>query len=73
MLRGPGNFSYIYAWLSTFGAGRQLSPSVRLTGEVLFDRHGSRGFEGFHLTREGVRMNLVWVPERRPSAKDVSR
>ena len=62
MLRGPGSFSYIYAWLSTFGIGRQLKPNVRLTGEVLFDRHGSRGYEGFHLTREGSRLNLIWTP-----------
>jgi len=68
MLRGPGNFSYIYAWLSTFSVGRQLGPSVRLNGEVLFDRHGSRGFEGFALMREGVRLNLVWAPRRRPAA-----
>jgi hypothetical protein len=65
MLRGPGNFSYIYAWLSTFDAGRQLSSSLRVTGEVLFDRHGSRGFEGFHLTRYGAHMNIVWTPQRR--------
>jgi hypothetical protein len=70
MLRGPGNFSYIYAWLSTFDAGRQISSSVRLTGEVLFDRHGSRGFEGFHLTRYGAHMNIVWTPQRRPAAQE---
>ena len=68
MLRGPGNFSYIYAWLSTFSVGRQLGSSVRLNGEVLFDRHGSRGFEGFALMREGVRLNVVWAPRRRPAA-----
>ena len=62
MLRGPGNFSSIHAWLSTIGIGRQLKPNVRLTGEVLFDRHGSRGYEGFHLTQEGSRLNLVWTP-----------
>jgi hypothetical protein len=66
MLRGPGNFSYIYTWLSTIGIGRQLGPNVRLMGELLFDRHGSRGFEGFHLTRAGSRLNLVWTPRRRP-------
>ena len=68
MLRGPGNFSYIYAWLSTFSVGRQLGSSVRLNGEVLFDRHGSRGFEGFALMREGVRLNVVWAPRRQPAA-----
>ena len=66
MVRRPGNFSYIYAWLATAGIGRQLGPNVRLIGEVFFDRHGSRGFEGFHLTREGARLNLVWNPSRRP-------
>ncbi len=65
MIRRPGNFSYIYAWLSTASVGRQLGPNVRLMGEVLFDRHGSRGFEGFHLTRERARVTLVWTPSRR--------
>lgn len=67
MIRRPGNFSYIYAWLSTIGIGRQLGRNVRLMGEVLFDRHGSRAFEGFQLTREGARLNLVWTPRRRPA------
>jgi hypothetical protein len=62
MLRGPGNFSYIYAWLSTIGVGRQLGPNVRLMGELLFDRHGSRAFEGFHLTRQESRLNIIWTP-----------
>ena len=62
MLRGPGSLSSIYAWHSTIGIGRQLKPNVRLTGDVLFDRHGSRLYEGFHLTREGSRLNLIWTP-----------
>jgi hypothetical protein len=66
IFRGPGNFSYIYTWLSTVSVGRRLGPNVQLIGELLFDRHGSRGFEGFHLTREGARVNLVWTPPRRP-------
>ena len=66
MVRRPGNFSYIYAWLTTFGLGRQLGPNARIRGEVLYDRHGSRGFEGFHLTREGARLNVIWTPGRRP-------
>jgi hypothetical protein len=66
MVRRPGNFSYIYAWLTTFGFGRQLGPNARIRGEVLYDRHGSRGFEGFHLTREGARVNVIWTPRRRP-------
>jgi hypothetical protein len=65
--RRPGNFSYIYAWLSTFTVGRRLGPDVRLEGEVLFDRHGSRGFEGFHLARERARVSLVWSPAHRRS------
>jgi hypothetical protein len=35
-------------------------------GELLFDRHGSRAFEGFHLTREAARINVVWTRPRRP-------
>jgi hypothetical protein len=66
MFRGPGNFSYIYTWLSTVGLGRRLSPNVWLMGELLFDRHGSRGFEGFHLTREAARVTVNWTPTRRP-------
>jgi hypothetical protein len=65
MVRRPGNFSYIYAWLSTFGIGRQIGANVRLTGELLFDRHGSRMFEGFHMTREVARINVIWSPQRR--------
>ncbi len=34
-------------------------------GELLFDRHGSRGFEGFHLTREGARVTVIWTPHAR--------
>ena len=67
MIRRPGNFSYIYAWLATAGVGRWLGPNLRLEGEAVFDRHGSRGFEGFHLTREGARLSLVWTPSRRPA------
>ena len=66
MLRRPGNFSYIYTWLATIGLGRQLTPNFRLMGELLFDRHGSRGFEGFHIARQGARVNFLWTPRRRP-------
>jgi hypothetical protein len=65
VVRRPGNFSYIYAWLATAAIGRQLTPNVSLMGELLFDRHGSRGFEGFYLTREGARVTFVWTPQRR--------
>lgn len=65
LVRRPGNFSNIYAWLATAGVGRRVGRDVRVMGEVLFDRHGSRGFEGFALMREGVRMSLEWTPGRR--------
>jgi hypothetical protein len=65
LIRRPGNFSYTYAWLSTAGIGRQLRPTLQMMGEVLFDRHGSRMFEGFHLSREGARVILIWSPSRR--------
>ena len=65
MVRRPGNFSYIYAWLSTLAVGRPLGPHVRLIGEAVFDRHGSRMFEGFHMTRRGARLYVVWTPSRR--------
>jgi hypothetical protein len=68
IFRAPGNFSYIYTWLWTAGIGRRFGPNVRLMGELLFDRHGSRGFEGFHLTRQGARMTLLWTPPRRPAS-----
>jgi hypothetical protein len=65
MIRRPGNFSYIYAWLATAGVERQITPHVRLIGDVVFDRHGSRGFEGYHLSRESARLTLAWTPRRR--------
>jgi hypothetical protein len=65
MVRRPGNFSYINAWLATAAVGRQVARDVRVMGELLFDRHGSRGFEGFHLTREGARVTIIWTPHRR--------
>jgi len=72
VLRRPGNFSYIYAWLSTIDIGRQLGPNLRLMAEGLFDRHGSRGFEGFHLTQEEARLNFIWTPRRRPIGSEPS-
>jgi hypothetical protein len=70
VVRGPGNFSYIYTWLSTVGIGRRLTPNVQLMGELLFDRHGSRGFEGFHLTRQRARINLIWTRPRRSDRQE---
>ena len=67
VVRRPGNFSYIYAWLSTAGVGRQIRPSIRLMGELVFDRHGSRAFEGFHMMREAVRVTVIWTAPRRPA------
>jgi hypothetical protein len=66
MLRGPGNFTYIYEWMTTVAISRELGQHVRLMGELLFDRHGSRAFEGFALTREGGQVTLIWTPRRRP-------
>jgi len=65
MLRGPGNFSYIYEWMTTVSIGRELGQQFRLMGELLFDRHGSRAFEGFALEREGAQVTLIWTPRRR--------
>jgi hypothetical protein len=73
MVKRPGNFSYIYAWLSTVGIGRQLGPNVRLMSEALFERHGSRAFEGFDLTREEARLNVIWTPQRRSARQEESR
>jgi len=36
-----------------------------IRGEFLFDRHGSKAFDGFTLSREGVRVDVVWVPRKR--------
>jgi hypothetical protein len=72
LTRRPGNFSYINAWLGTAGVGRQFGPNLRVMGELLYDRHGSRGFEGFHLTRTGARINLVWTMPRRAVASETS-
>jgi hypothetical protein len=36
-----------------------------LVGEFVFDRHGSRAFEGFNQMTEGVRVNLIWSRPRR--------
>src|SRR5262249_17755154 len=65
MLRGPGNFTYIYAWMTTASIGRELRHNVRLMGELLFDRHGSRAFERSALTREGAQLTLIWTPTGR--------
>jgi hypothetical protein len=63
--RNFGNFSYIYTWHANASIGRQIQPRLRMVAEVLWDRHGSKGFEGFHLTRQGFRLNVVWVPRKR--------
>ena len=63
--RVPGNFLYIYSWLGNAGIGRILNPTMRLTAEMLYDRHGSKGFEGFHLGRQAFTINLVWNPNKR--------
>jgi hypothetical protein len=63
--RNFGNFSYIYTWHVNAEVGRQVRDHLRLSGEFLFDRHGSKGFEGFHLSREGFIFNVIWTPQRR--------
>jgi hypothetical protein len=73
MVKRPGNVSYIYAWLTTAGIGRQLRPNLRLMGEALFDRHGSRAFEGFQLSTEEARINIIWTPGRRTEGQDHGR
>lgn len=65
LVRRPGNYSYISSWLATAGIGRQLGPTARLMAEFVFDRHGSREFEGFDLTRKGARLQFAWRPSRR--------
>jgi hypothetical protein len=62
LFRSPGNFSFIYTWLETTHIGFRLASNFQMRGEFIFDRHGSRAFEGFHLSREGVRVNFVWTP-----------
>jgi hypothetical protein len=63
--RTPGNFLYIYTWQANASLGRQVHPKLRVLVEGIFDRHGSKGFEGFHLTRQGFHLNLVWTPGKR--------
>jgi len=66
LIRRPGNFSYTFAWLATGGFGRQFGSHVRIMGELLYDRHGSRGFEGFALSREEARLTFIWTLPRHP-------
>ena len=61
----PGNFSFINSWLATASLGRVLGPHLLMKGEFTFDRHGSRGFEGFHMTKQGFHLSLIWSPVRR--------
>jgi hypothetical protein len=66
LTRRPGNFSYTFAWLATGGFGRQFGSHVRIMGELLYDRHGSRGFEGFALSRQEARLTFIWTLPRHP-------
>jgi hypothetical protein len=63
--RTPGNFLYIYTWHGNTSIGRELRPNLRLMFEGIFDRHGSKAFEGFHMSTEGFRVNLIWLPRKR--------
>ena len=60
--RGLGNFTYINTWHGNASVSRRVNAKLRMSGEFFYDRHGSKGFEGFHLTRRGVHLNLVWTP-----------
>jgi hypothetical protein len=63
--RVPGNFLHINSFYGHAAVIRELNPSLRASAEMFFDRHGSKSFEGFHLTREGVTFNLTWTPQKR--------
>jgi hypothetical protein len=63
--RTPGNFLYIYTWHLNGDFYRQMRPSMRLFTEFNYDRHGSKGFEGFHLMRENVLIGVTWTPGAR--------
>jgi hypothetical protein len=62
--RNIGNFSYILGFNSTGAFARQITPTLRGEAQFTFIKQGSRGFEGFYLTREGLLFNLVWLPVR---------
>lgn len=63
--RTPGNFLYIYTWKANASIGREVRSNLQVLLEAIFDRHGSKAFEGFHMQREGFQVNLVWLPRKR--------
>jgi hypothetical protein len=63
--RGIGNFLLINTWHADAGLTRSLKPRVRMNVDFLYDRHGSKAFEGFHLTRRAITLGLVWNPDKR--------
>jgi len=63
--RGIGNFLLINTWHADASLYRSLKPRVRMNVDFLYDRHGSKGFEGFHLTRRAITLGLVWNPDKR--------
>jgi hypothetical protein len=65
LFRTPGNFVHIYTWFVSARLTRPLTRQIRISAEYLFDRHGSKAFEGFHMVRQGFMFNLSWVPNKR--------
>jgi hypothetical protein len=63
--RGLGNFLVINAWHADAAISRSLKQHVRMSADFLYDRHGSKGFEGFHLTRRSLTLSLIWNPDKR--------
>jgi hypothetical protein len=63
--RGLGNFLLINTWHADATFSRALTQRVRMNAVFLYDRHGSKGFEGFHLTRRSVNLGLAWNPDKR--------
>jgi len=63
--RGLGNFTYINSTLVSAILRRSLGTHSHLEGSFFYDRHGSKGYEGFHLTREGFHVIYTWSPGKR--------
>jgi hypothetical protein len=63
--RGLGNFLVINEWHANASVSRGLGQTTRLLAGFFYDRHGSKGFEGFHLTRRGFEVGLTWSPHKR--------
>ncbi len=64
-VRAPGNFSSIYSFLTSTTFSRALTRGLSLTASYVWDRHGSKGFEGFSMTRNTVQVGIFWNPNLR--------